>query len=189
MSRKKSIFLLGNTTGAKHVLHIPPSAVCLPSDKIKDWKEPSWEILCTNNWSNQKTHQETRSHSYCLHLPSNYVSSSAFILFILLHSRPQCTQLYFEPRFNFLLPEYHFSPDFLLCLPSSFPQVCSHLVCSVTAALLQTVFTLAFCLLNSIQTPLFPVNAVLKCYPAILSISCSSLFTLSTAAGSIMWYK
>lgn len=94
--------------------------------------------------------------------------------------------LHFVTRINSLLPKDLFSPAFLLCLPPSFPQVCSHVVCSVIAVSLQMVFTLAFCLLNSIHTPLFPVNAVLKSYPVILSISCSSLFTLSTAAGSIM---
>lgn len=162
------------------MLHILLSAVCLPSDKIKDWKEPSWELLSTKNWSNQKTCQETRSRPFCLHLSANDVSS-AFILFSLPHSN--------LPWDCILNTEDHFSPDSPLSLPPSFPQVCSHLVCSVIAVLLQTVFTLAFCLLNSIHTSLFLVNAVLKHYPVILSISYSSLFTLSTAAGSIMWYK
>lgn len=172
------MFLLGNITGAKHVLHIPLSAVCLPSDKIKDWKEPSWELLCTKNWSNQKPAKKpgvAPFASTCLQIMFLVHSFSLVFPIVIFHG------LHFEPRS--LLSWLPFE------LASSFPQVCSHLVCSVIAVLLQTVFTLAFCLLNSIHTSLFLVNAVLKHYPVILSISCSSLFTLSTAAGSIMWYK
>lgn len=185
--KKKSIFLLGNITGAKHVLHTPPSAVCLPSDKIKDWKEPSWELLCTKNWSNQKTCKETRSHPCCLHLSTNDFSFSAFILFSLPHSHIPWTA--FWTRFNSLLSEDCFSPDFLFVLASLLPPGMFSSGVQCNCSLTSDKFSLAFCLLNSIHTLLFPVNTVMKHYPVILSISCSSLFTLSTAAGSIMWYK